>query len=56
MQRDSVTNQISAYGKNSPADGEVLTTSNGCPIDTITASMTAGHNGPIVLQVFLYTI
>eukprot|EP01041_Mallomonas_annulata_P000506 gene506-972_t len=51
MQRDFVANQISNHSKQSPGS-ETFTASNGCPIDTITASTTAGSKGPIVLQDF----
>ena len=52
MQRDSVSNQLCEHAKAAMKRGdEKLTTSNGCPIDTLTASATAGPRGPIVLQV-----
>jgi catalase len=49
--RDSVSNQLNSYssfGNEVPS----LTTSNGAPIASITASLTAGAQGPIVLKDF----
>jgi hypothetical protein len=45
-QRDIVANQLAGYGGTST--GGVLTASNGTPIDSITASMTAGPRGDIL--------
>jgi len=51
--RDSATNQLQSYGKAaSRSSPPQLTTSNGSPIDSLTASTTAGKQGPIVLQDF----
>lgn len=49
--RDAVANQLHGVGEcpYKHATG-IATTSSGCPVDTITASMTAGPRGPIVLQ------
>lgn len=50
MNRDYVARQICEQAKKGRS--QVLTASNGCPVDTLTASMTAGERGPIVLQDF----
>ena len=50
MSRDFATEQLARQGAS--ADASKLTTSNGAPIDSLTASMTAGPRGPIVLQDF----
>eukprot|EP00979_Chaetoceros_neogracilis_P009591 scaffold2189_cov234-Chaetoceros_neogracile.AAC.11 len=51
--RDSATNQLQYYVKEvSKSSPPQLTTSNGAPIDSLTASLTAGKQGPIVLQDF----
>jgi catalase len=57
--RDSASNQLSSYAVASEREtasnnnnDKVLTTSNGAPADSLTASMTAGSRGPIVLQDF----
>ena len=51
--RDPATNQLQEYSqKASNAKPAQLLTSNGAPIDSLTASTTAGQNGPIVLQDF----
>jgi len=49
--RDSASNQLAAYAQENGGH-KTLTTSNGAPTDTLTASMTAGAKGPIVLQDF----
>ncbi|EEC45690.1 catalase [Phaeodactylum tricornutum CCAP 1055/1] len=53
--RDAASNQLDAYASQryvvSPAI-ELLKASNGAPVDSLTASMTAGPRGPIVLQDF----
>lgn len=54
--RDPATNQLQSYSKtvaNSNETLPLLTTSNGAPVDSLTASMTAGPRGPIVLQDFV---
>ena len=51
--RDSATNQLQSYSQRaSNASPSQLLTSNGSPVDSLTASTTAGKNGPIVLQDF----
>jgi catalase len=55
--RDSASNQLSSYAvaserETAPNNNNVITTSNGAPVDSLTASMTAGSRGPIVLQDF----
>lgn len=51
--RDAATNQLQGYSLKAKNDGpSQLLTSNGAPIDSLTASQTAGKNGPIVLQDF----
>lgn len=50
MSRDSATEQMKTHASSSAAS--TLTTSNGAPVDSLTASMTAGPRGPIVLQDF----
>ncbi len=58
MSRDLATNQLQTYNKNysssssSSTGHQPLLTSNGAPIDSLTASSTAGPKGPIVLQDF----
>jgi len=49
--RDAVFNQLSNYAASSYSTS-VATASNGTPIDSITASMTAGPRGDIVLKDF----
>ena len=49
--RDAATNQLKTHAATRPTIDQ-LTTSNGSPIDSLTASTTAGPNGPIVLQDF----
>jgi catalase len=54
--RDKVSNQLfdySALKKSDFSNQSELTTSNGAPVDSITASTTAGSKGPIVLKVIL---
>mmetsp|Transcript_10976 Transcript_10976/g.12717 ORF Transcript_10976/g.12717 Transcript_10976/m.12717 type:complete len:541 (+) Transcript_10976:44-1666(+) len=47
------SNQLQSFSQSaSKAPPKQLTTSNGAPVDSLTASMTAGPNGPIVLQDF----
>ena len=48
--RDPATNQLQTYSN--LASPTPLLTSNGAPVDSLTASSTAGKNGPIVLQDF----
>ena len=53
MTRDPASNQLQNYSN--VASNHLptkLLTSNGAPVDSITASTTAGKNGPIVLQDF----
>jgi catalase len=50
MERDSASEQLNRNAASSASS--TLTTSNGAPIDSLTASMTVGPNGPIVLQDF----
>jgi len=51
--RDPASNQLQGYNKMSTtAPPAQLLTSNGAPVDSLTASTTAGKNGPIVLQDF----
>lgn len=52
--RDKVLNQLSdqAPSKCPHKKIETMTTSNGCPVDSLTASQTAGPKGPITLQDF----
>jgi catalase len=50
--RDPASNQLDAFAKSSADCPTTLTTSQGAPISTLTASMTAGNRGPIVLQDF----
>lgn len=49
--RDPVTDQLQRFGEQSSPSS--ITTSNGCPVDTITASMTAGPRGTIPLKDFV---
>lgn len=49
--RDPVTSQLSAQKSQQPG-GSTATASNGMPVDTLTASLTAGPRGPIVLKDF----
>ena len=51
MSRDEATNQLRDYG-NQRSVAEVLTASNGKPLDSLTASMTTGERGPIPLKDF----
>ena len=51
MSRCPVTNHFQDYADSHPTPA-TLTTSNGAPIDSITASMTAGPRGDIVLKDF----
>lgn len=51
FQRDAVSEQVLDYGKDH-GKSEKLTTSNGAPTDSITASMTTGPKGDIVLKDF----
>lgn len=50
--RDPVSNQLVSQGKSGRCPF-AMTTSNGAPIDSLTASMTAGSKGPIVLKDFV---
>ncbi|KAJ1429050.1 catalase [Ochromonadaceae sp. CCMP2298] len=48
--RDNVANQLNAFA--CTRGMETVTASNGCPVDSVTASMTAGPQGSIVLKDF----
>mmetsp|Transcript_9846 Transcript_9846/g.27922 ORF Transcript_9846/g.27922 Transcript_9846/m.27922 type:complete len:532 (-) Transcript_9846:76-1671(-) len=50
MSRDAATDQMKTQAAKAAAS--TLTTSNGDPVDSLTASMTAGPRGPITLQDF----
>jgi catalase len=51
--RESSSNQLNTHSKMvSNAPPNQLLTSNGAPVDSLTASTTVGKNGPIVLQDF----
>ena len=50
--RDNVSNQLKGFSCSHAAGGAVITTSNGAPVDTITASLTAGPRGAIALKDF----
>lgn len=50
--RDPATNQLESYASQTKGSRPTLTTSNGVPVDSLTASMTAGARGPILLQDF----
>ena len=45
-----LTNQMPSTHHPFGGKASVLTTGNGCPVDSLTASMTAGPRGPITLQ------
>jgi len=47
--RTKASEQLDEFAKNQKKP-DVLTTGTGCPIDTKTATMTAGPRGPILLQ------
>lgn len=49
--RDASTNQLKTHAGRNPSSTQ-LTTSSGSPVDSLTASTTAGPKGPIVLQDF----
>jgi catalase len=49
-QRDPVANQLQGYAQTSSSDS--ITTSNGAPVPTITASLTSGPRGDISLKDF----
>lgn len=49
--RDHVSNQLAHQAKE-VSSSSFLTTSNGCPVDSLTASMTNGPDGNIVLKDF----
>lgn len=49
--RDKVSNQLKD-NCNTNKYQNTITTSNGCPVDTITASLTTGPQGSIVLKDF----
>ena len=49
--RDEVSNQLQQYSERSSSS--TITTSNGCPVDSITASLTAGPRGTIPLKDFV---
>ncbi|CAM9137686.1 unnamed protein product [Chrysoparadoxa australica] len=49
--RDAATKQLEELVKGQvPGNEPVLTTSNGCPVETVTSSQTVGPRGPILLQ------
>jgi len=50
--REPATNQLESYASQTSGGHSTLTTSNGNPVDSLTASMTAGARGPILLQDF----
>eukprot|EP00550_Attheya_septentrionalis_P008949 CAMPEP_0198279996 /NCGR_PEP_ID=MMETSP1449-20131203/175_1 /TAXON_ID=420275 /ORGANISM="Attheya septentrionalis, Strain CCMP2084" /LENGTH=542 /DNA_ID=CAMNT_0043975253 /DNA_START=138 /DNA_END=1766 /DNA_ORIENTATION=- len=50
--RDAATNQLMKHVQSKKGGRDKLTTSNGAPVDSLTASMTAGPRGPILLQDF----
>jgi catalase len=50
--RDGVANQLQGYKDAHVRNSATVTTSNGAPVDTITASLTAGPRGDIVLKDF----
>jgi catalase len=50
--RDAATNQLEVQATAKQGTFSTLTTGNGAPVDTFTASMTAGERGPILLQDF----
>jgi catalase len=53
IMRDKASNQLKEFSdKLSGTAPQTLVTSNGAPIDSLTASVTAGSQGPIVLQDF----
>lgn len=54
MSRCPVSNQLKDLGLSASRSttSSILTTSNGCPVSSITASMTAGPRGDIVLKDF----
>lgn len=49
--RDSVSNQLADYCKHADKNA-VLSTSNGAPVDSLTASLTSGPRGAIALKDF----
>lgn len=51
MSREAVAKQMQEHAEKQMSQDR-LTTSNGAPVDSLTASMTAGERGPIVLQDF----
>ncbi len=51
MKRLTVNDQLSEYAGSHSSSG-VATTSNGRPVESLTASLTAGPNGPLLLQDF----
>jgi catalase len=51
-QRDNVANQLKNYNTNNSNNNDVLTASNGCPVDSLTASLTDGPLGNIPLKDF----
>ncbi|XP_067013712.2 catalase [Anabrus simplex] len=52
MSRDPASDQLVNYKKSKKGDVESITTGNGAPIDDRANSLTAGKNGPILLQDF----
>ena len=50
--RDNVANQLKSYNTNNSNNNDVLTASNGCPVDSLTASLTDGPFGNIPLKDF----
>jgi len=51
-QRDNVANQLKDYNTKNSNNYDVLTASNGCPVDSLTASLTDGPFGNIPLKDF----
>jgi len=52
--RDPATNQLEEFRKNKGNQRDVLTTSEGCPIDDKLNSLTVGPRGPLLMQDFVY--
>lgn len=50
--RDSVSNQLNDYSSSVTGQRGTITTSNGAPVDSITASLTSGPRGAIALKDF----
>jgi len=52
QQQQQTTQLATSSNNNNNNNTTILLTSNGAPVDSLTASMTAGPTGPIVLQDF----